>query len=77
LVSYTDEFLEMFPSNDKLTKFVCDTSSVLTSSDNIIYVSSSHDIQYVQFIEIIEWYINANWIFILGDIKWRCNVMKI
>ena len=33
----------MFPSNDKLTKFVCDTSStVLPSSDNIICVFSSY-----------------------------------
>jgi len=44
LVIYSDKFLEMFPSNDKLTKFVCDTSStVLSSSDNIIFVSSSYD----------------------------------
>jgi len=34
----------MFPSNDKLTKFVCDTSStVLSSNDNIIFVFSSCD----------------------------------
>ena len=34
----------MFPLNNKLTKFVCDTSStVLQSNDNIIYVSSSYD----------------------------------
>jgi len=34
----------MFLSYDILTKFVCDTSeSVLPSSDNIIYVSSSYD----------------------------------
>jgi len=25
LVIYIDKFLEMFPSNDKLSKFVCDT----------------------------------------------------
>jgi len=43
LVIYTDKFLEMFPSNDKLTKFLCDTSSTdLPSSDNIICVSSSY-----------------------------------
>jgi len=40
LVIYSDTFLEMFPSNDKLTKFVCDDASsiVLPSSDNIICV---------------------------------------
>jgi len=44
LVIYTDKFLEMFPSNDKLTKFVCDTSSIVwPSSDNIICISSSYD----------------------------------
>ena len=44
LVISTDKYLEMFPSNDKLTKFVCDTSStVLSSNDNIIFVFSSCD----------------------------------
>jgi len=44
LVIYTDKFLEMFPSNDKLTKFVCYTSSIVfPSSDNIIYVFSSFE----------------------------------
>jgi len=56
----------MFSSNDRLTKCVYDTSSIiLPYSDNIICVSSSYSIQYVQFLEIIERYINANRIFIL------------
>ena len=43
LVIYIDKFLEMVPSNDKLTKYVCDTFSiVLPSSDNNICVSSSY-----------------------------------
>jgi len=44
LVISTDKYLEMFPSNDKLTKFVCDTLGiVLPSSDSIICISSSYD----------------------------------
>jgi len=37
----------------------------LPSSDNIICDSSSHEIEYVKFVEIIEGYTNANWILIL------------
>jgi len=44
LVIYIDKYLEVFLLNDKLSKFVCDTSStVLPSSDNIICVFPSYD----------------------------------
>jgi len=53
----------MFPSNYKLIKFVCDTSStVLPSSDNIICVSSSYD----NMSNFLKWLKdNVNWILIL------------
>jgi len=53
----------MFPSNDKLTKFVCDTSStVLPSSDNIICVFSS----YGNMSNFFRWLkVNVNWILFL------------
>jgi len=38
LVIYTDKYLEMFPSNDKLTKFVCDTSNIVLPSSVILFV---------------------------------------
>jgi len=37
----------------------------LLSNENIICDSSSYGIQYVKFLEIIEGYVNVNWILIL------------
>jgi len=56
----------MFPSNDKLTKFVCDASiTVLQSSDNIICVFSSYS-NMSNFLRLLnDIYINVNWILIL------------
>jgi len=53
LVIYSDKFLEMFPSNDKLSKFVCDTSRTILPSSVILFVFLILW-QYVQFLEIIE-----------------------
>jgi len=54
----------------------------LPSSYNIICFSSGHGIQYVQFLEITEGYINANWIFILvtqsgGAISWKTTKQNV
>ena len=38
LVIYTNKFLEMFPSNDKLSKFFCDTSGTVLPSSVILFV---------------------------------------
>ena len=53
----------MFLLNDRLSKFVCDTSStVLSSNDNIICVSSSYD----NVSNFLRWLKdNVNWILIL------------
>jgi len=53
LVIYTDKYLEMFPSNNKLTKFVYDTSRTIFPSSVILFVFLILW-QYVQFLEIIE-----------------------
>jgi len=46
---------------------VCENTPLILflSSSGIICVSSIYGIQYVQFIEIIEGYINVNWILIM------------
>ena len=38
LVIYIDKYLEMFPSNDKLSKFVCDTSGTILPSSVILFM---------------------------------------
>jgi len=66
----------------------CETCSiVLSSGDNIMCDSSCYDIQYVKLLEIIQRYINPNWISVSGDTKsiigimfffgWKCNIMKV
>jgi len=53
LVIYIDKYLEVFPSNNKLTKFVCYTSRTIFPSSVILFVFLILW-QYVQFLEIIE-----------------------
>ena len=53
LVIYTDKYLEMFPSNNKLTKFVYDTSRTILPSSVILFVFLILW-QYIQFLEIIK-----------------------